>query len=60
LLSQIGNPIDPPAFAAAQVVMNDGGKLEKVHGIFNEVIDSELATIQDFCKQLTYGKISVW
>ncbi|MFA5363752.1 MAG: methionine adenosyltransferase [Candidatus Bathyarchaeia archaeon] len=60
LLSQIGKPIDQPAIAAAQVVMNDGCKLEKVQGTINEVIDSQLASIEDFCKQLTYGKISVW
>jgi S-adenosylmethionine synthetase len=61
LLSQIGKPIDQPAIAAAQVVMNDGATLDnKVQARITEVIDSELANIEDFCKQLTYGKISVW
>jgi S-adenosylmethionine synthetase len=61
LLSQIGMPIDQPAIAAAQVVMNDGAILDKkVQGRITEVIDAELANIEDFCKQLTYGKISVW
>lgn len=60
LLSQIGNPIDQPAIAAAQVVLNSGCSLEKVQGRITEVIDGELANIEDFCKQLTYGKISVW
>ena len=60
LLSQIGNPIDQPAIAAAQVVMNDGCSLEKVQSRITEVIDGELANIEDFCKKLTYGKISVW
>jgi len=61
LLSQIGKPIDQPAIAAAQVVMNDGASLDnKVQGRITEVIDGELANIEDFCKQLTYGKISVW
>jgi len=60
LLSQIGRPIDQPAIAAAQVVMNDGASLEKVQGRITEVIDGELAEIEDFCKKLTYGKISVW
>jgi S-adenosylmethionine synthetase len=61
LLSQIGKPIDQPAIAAAQVVMNDGAVLDKkIQGRITEVIDAELATIQDFCEKLTYGKISVW
>jgi S-adenosylmethionine synthetase len=61
LLSQIGKPIDQPAIAAAQVVMNDGASLgNKVQGRITEVIDGELANIEDFCKKLAYGKISVW
>jgi len=61
LLSQIGLPIDQPAIAAAQVVMNDGATLDKkIQSRINEVIDSELASIEDFCEKLTYGKISVW
>ncbi|MCW4034189.1 MAG: methionine adenosyltransferase [Candidatus Bathyarchaeota archaeon] len=60
LLSQIGKPIDQPAIAAAQVVMNEGCELSKVQGRINEVIDAELASIEDFCEQLTYGRISVW
>jgi len=58
LLSQIGKPIDQPAIAAAQVILNSGS-LEKVQGRITEVIDSELANIEDFCKQLVYGKILV-
>jgi S-adenosylmethionine synthetase len=61
LLSQIGIPIDQPAIAAAQVVMNDGAVLDKrIQGRITEVIDGELANIEDFCEKLTYGKISVW
>ena len=61
LLSNIGKPIDQPAIAAAQVVMNDGASLDsKVQGRITEVIDGELAEIEDFCKKLIYGKISVW
>ncbi len=61
LLSQIGKPIDQPAIAAAQVVMNNGKVLDKkIQNRITEVIDAELATIEDFCEKLTYGKISVW
>ena len=61
LLSQIGMPIDQPAIAAAQVVMNNGASLDsRIQGRITEVIDTELANIEDFCEKLTYGKISVW
>ena len=61
LLSQIGMPIDQPAIAAAQVVMNDGTILDKtIQKRVTEVIDAELVNIEDFCEKLTYGKISVW
>jgi len=61
LLSQIGVPIDQPAIAAAQVVMNDGVSFDKkVQVRINDVIDNELVNIKDFCEKLTYGKISVW
>ncbi len=58
LLSQIGEPIDQPKIAAAQVIM-ERGSLEDVEREVNEVIDSELANIQDFCMELAYGKIPV-
>ena len=61
LLSQIGMPIDQPAIAAAQVVMNNGAVLDsRIQGRITEVIDAELANIEAFCEKLTYGKISVW
>ncbi len=58
LLSQIGEPIDQPKIAAAQVIM-ERGSLEDVEKEVNEVIDSEFANIQDFCMELAYGKIPV-
>ncbi len=58
LLSQIGEPIDQPKIAAAQVIM-ERGSLEDVEKEINEVIDSELANIQEFCMELAYGKIPV-
>jgi len=60
LLSNIGKPIDQPAIAAAEVVLNSGTSLGEVQGRITEVIDGELAEIEDFCKKLIYGKISVW
>jgi S-adenosylmethionine synthetase len=61
LLSQIGKPIDQPAIAAAQVVMDGGGALEKsVEKRITDVIDAELASIEDFCQKLIKGKITLW
>ena len=60
-MSQIGKPIDQPAIAAAQVVMDSGGSLEKsVEKRIRDVIDAELANIEDFCKELIKGKITVY
>ncbi|MBU4492186.1 MAG: methionine adenosyltransferase [Euryarchaeota archaeon] len=58
LLSQIGEPIDQPKIAAAQVIM-ERGSLADVEREVNEVIDSELANIQEFCMELAYGRIPV-
>lgn len=58
LLSQIGEPIDKPKIAAAQIIM-ERGTVESVEGEINEVIDRELANIPDFCMELAYGNIPV-
>lgn len=58
LLSQIGEPIDQPKIAAAQVIM-ERGSIESVEKEINEVIDKELANIQEFCMELAYGRIQV-
>lgn len=58
LLSQIGEPIDQPKIAAAQVIM-ERGDVGSVRDEVNEVIDRELANIQDFCMELAKGKIPV-
>ncbi|VVB52042.1 S-adenosylmethionine synthase [uncultured archaeon] len=58
LLSQIGEPIDQPRIAAAQVIM-ERGTVESVEKEINEVIDRELSNIQEFCMELAYGKIPV-
>src|SRR3989304_3748824 len=58
LLSQIGEPIDQPKIAAAEVIM-ERGSLEDVEKELKEVIDKELENIQEFCMELAYGKIPV-
>lgn len=58
LLSQIGEPIDHPKIAAAQVIMARG-TVESVEGEINEVIEKELSNINEFCMELAYGRIPV-
>ncbi len=58
LLSQIGEPIDLPRIAAAQVIM-ERGEVDSVRNEIIKVIDRELANIQAFCMELAKGKIPV-
>ncbi|MDI6798750.1 MAG: methionine adenosyltransferase [Candidatus Aenigmarchaeota archaeon] len=59
LLSQIGKPIDQPTVAAAQLILEKGGSLEKIKKEVRETIDSELENISEFCKDLAQGKIPI-
>jgi len=59
LLSKIGNPIDQPAVAAAQVIMKGNNSLEKVKHEIEAVLDYELENIDRFCMELAQGKIPI-
>jgi S-adenosylmethionine synthetase len=59
LLSQIGQSIDQPAIAAAQVVMKPNNSFDSVRRQIEEVVDSELENIDKFCKDLAQGKIPI-
>lgn len=59
LLSQIGKPIDQPAIASAQVVMQRGNSLESVRKQIREVMNYELDNIDKFCMELAHGRIPV-
>lgn len=59
LLSQIGEPIDQPRIAAAQVIM-ERGSLPDIERDIKEIIDRELANIRGFCMELAYGRIQVY
>ncbi len=58
LLSQIGEPVDSPKIAAAQVIM-EKGSLQSVENEIREVIDEELRNIHSFCMDLAHGRIPV-
>jgi S-adenosylmethionine synthetase len=59
LLSRIGQPIDHPAVAAAQVALKKGTSMREVEKQIHSEIDEELAEIQAFCKELARGKYPV-
>ncbi len=59
LLSQIGKPIDQPAIAAAQVVLQSGNSLESLQKSIEKVVDTELANIDKFTMDLAYGRIPI-
>lgn len=59
LLSQIGKPIDQPAIAAAQVVLQSGNSLENLQKNIAEVVDAELANIDKFTMDLAFGRIPI-
>ncbi|MEM2947391.1 MAG: methionine adenosyltransferase [Candidatus Bathyarchaeia archaeon] len=59
LLSEIGRPIDQPAIAAAQVVMEENSSLDKVKSKIEAVLEYELENIDKFCMELAQGKISI-
>jgi S-adenosylmethionine synthetase len=59
LLSQIGNPIDQPAIAAAQVVMKGPNSFDSVKKEIEEVVNCELENISKFTMDLARGKIPI-
>jgi len=60
LLSKIGNPIDHPAVAAAQVIMKGNNNLDKVRHEINDVLEYELENIDKFCMELAQGKLQTY
>jgi S-adenosylmethionine synthetase len=57
LLSQIGKPIDNPKAASAQVILEDGYKMEAVNKQIEKVIDSWLDNITSITDLLVAGKL---
>ena len=59
LVSQIGQTIDQPMMATAELVLSENTELKDVQNSVKEVIDSELANIGKFCESLIADKIKV-
>ena len=60
LLSQIGQPIDQPHVADAQVVTADSVDLAEREGDIRAIIDRELADVTDITRQVIEGEISTF
>lgn len=58
LVSQIGEPIDKPMIASAQIIPNKT-PIEEMRKKVIEIIDEELSKIYEFCMELIYKEISV-
>jgi len=60
LCSKIGQPINRPSVAAAQVTLEQGVELPDVRSAIEKVIEEELTGIHEFTKRLIRGELSVW
>ncbi|MFX1486411.1 MAG: methionine adenosyltransferase [Promethearchaeota archaeon] len=60
LLSQIGNPINEPLIASAQIILEEGGALDSISKEVANVVEDELDNIDKFCDDLAYGRVSVY
>jgi len=55
LLSRIGDPVDQPHMANAQLLMEPGRRASEVEGQVEEVFHREFSSINDFCLSLARG-----
>jgi S-adenosylmethionine synthetase len=60
LCSQIGQPINAPLIAAAQIVLRDGVGLSDVQSPIEAIIGEELAGVHEFGERLARGELPVW
>jgi len=58
LVSQIGEPIDKPMIAAAQIITNEK-PIEEIKRRVEEIIDIELSNIHKFCMNLINNNVEV-
>ncbi len=57
ILSQIGKPIDHPKAASAQIIVNDGYKIESVNKDVEGIMDNWLENIGKITEMMVEGKI---
>lgn len=59
LLSKIGQSIDQPAIACAQVIPEGNVNLKDVQRDIRDIVDFQLENIEQFCYDLAYGRIPI-
>lgn len=59
LLSEIGRPINNPKIAIVQFIPQDGHEIENIEKRVKEIVEYRMENIQNFCKLLAEGKLSV-
>ena len=59
LLSRIGDPVDQPHMANAQLLMEPGRRVSEVEGQVEEVFHREFSSINAFCLSLARGRYRV-
>ncbi|MCL6499013.1 MAG: S-adenosylmethionine synthetase, partial [Firmicutes bacterium] len=59
LCSQIGEPVDRPKVAAAQVILERGVRRTRVLRQVREVVDRELQDVRSLIQDLAAGKYAV-
>jgi S-adenosylmethionine synthetase len=59
LLSKIGQRIDKPELAAAQIIMKKGKELSSISEQVNELIESSFQNIDELCNDLALGRYPV-
>jgi len=60
LCSQIGQTIDKPMHASAQLSLQPGVSMKDIQPQIEAVFDNRLSHIYEFTQELCDGKISVW
>jgi S-adenosylmethionine synthetase len=60
VLSRIGKPIDQPLIASAAVVLEDGGKISKVHGDIESIMNESLNDIRRVTNLILKQKIELF
>ena len=60
LCSQIGQPINQPLIASAQLITQQGVALSDVEPAVTSIIEHELSTMNDFTARLARGELPVW
>jgi S-adenosylmethionine synthetase len=59
LLSEIGRPINDPKVAIVQFIPKNEEDVSRIQKEVNEIVQERLANIQEFCKLLAEGRLSV-